>query len=95
MYLDYSKQNITEQELEFLITGAGKRGLTEKIEAMFSGDKINITEKRSVLHTILRASANEKLNVLPNGAEVIETEHRMAEIVDDIRHGKLTGYRWR
>ena len=91
LYLDYSKQNLTDNELEKLLFEVESIGLKDKIEAMFSGEKINNTENRAVLHPILRASPEEKLKVLPDGSSVIETEHRMAELVDNIRQGSLTG----
>src|SRR5215468_12743649 len=54
LYLDYSKNRITDQTLKLLIQLAEESGLRKKIEAMFRGEKINVTEKRAVLHTALR-----------------------------------------
>lgn len=54
LYLDFSKNNITEETLALLIELANESGINEKISAMFSGNKINNTENRAVLHTALR-----------------------------------------
>ena len=90
LYLDYSKQNITKPELDNLVSWANENALTQKINAMFSGDKINNTEQRAVLHTLLRAPINIKKSVLGDEAiQVQETEQRMAQIVDDVSQGKL------
>src|SRR5215469_5388420 len=55
LYLDYSKNRITDETLKLLFQLAQESGLRARIDAMFSGEKINITEKRAVLHTALRA----------------------------------------
>lgn len=90
LYLDYSKQNITNVELAQLISWANANGLAQKIKDMFSGKKINNTEQRAVLHTALRAPAHIKKIVLGDDAkQVQETEQRMAQIVDDVQQGKL------
>lgn len=98
LYLDYSKQNITKAELEQLISWANDNALAQKINDMFSGKKINNTEQRAVLHTVLRAPAHIKKIVLGKEAkQVQETEQRMAQIVDDVQQGKLvsaTGQRF-
>lgn len=90
LYLDYSKQNITQVELNDLISWASDNALAQKINDMFSGKKINNTEQRAVLHTALRAPAHIKKAVLGKEAkQVQETEQRMAQIVDDVQQGKL------
>lgn len=90
LYLDYSKQNITKAELGNLISWAKSNHLAQKINAMFSGDKINNTEQRAVLHTVLRAPASVKEKILGSEAvEVQKTEQRMAQIVDDVQKGTL------
>ncbi|NQZ24659.1 MAG: glucose-6-phosphate isomerase [Colwellia sp.] len=90
LYLDFSKQNITNQELSQLFELAKTSKLAEKIKAQFSGDIINNTEKRAVLHSVLRAPTDIKHKILGAQAdEVIATEQHMAEIVDDISSGKL------
>ena len=90
IFLDYSKQNITCDELSALLQWADNSQLPETINRMFSGDKINNTENRAVLHTALRASDPVKKTVLKEEAsEVIDTENKMANIVDDVCAGKL------
>ncbi|MCJ8321008.1 MAG: glucose-6-phosphate isomerase [Colwellia sp.] len=91
LFLDYSKQNISQSELSALINWAGSSQLFDKIAAQFSGDKINNTEQRAVLHTLLRAPNDIKKAVLPEGAnEIIATEQQMEKIVNDVCSGKLT-----
>lgn len=90
IFLDYSKQNITCDELSALVQWADNSHLSETINRMFSGDKINNTENRAVLHTALRAENTIKKAVLKEEAgEVIDTESKMAKIVDDVCGGKL------
>ena len=90
LFLDYSKQNITKVELEHLISWANDNALAQKINSMFVGEKINNTENRAVLHTVLRAPSNIKHQVLGKEAiEVEQTEQHMAKIVDDLCQGKL------
>jgi len=90
LYLDYSKQNITNEELNQLFDLAETSKLTEKIKAQFSGAIINNTEKRAVLHSILRSPNETKKIILGAQAdEVIETEQHMADIVNDISSGAL------
>ena len=60
LYLDYSKNRITDETLHLLVQLAEECGLREHIEAMFRGDAINVTEQRAVLHIALRAPRNEK-----------------------------------
>ncbi len=55
VYLDYSKNRVTDETLRLLVRLADECGLRQRIDAMFRGDKINVTEKRAVLHTALRA----------------------------------------
>src|ERR1700681_445982 len=59
LYLDYSKNRITDETLELLVRLANECGLRERIQAMFSGAKINVTEDRAVLHVALRAPLGE------------------------------------
>ena len=90
LFLDYSKQNITEQELSSLLLWANKQKLADSIKSMFFGDKINSTENRAVLHSVLRAPNSVKKIILKDEAtEVIETELRVEKIVDDVRSGKI------
>jgi len=60
IYFDYSKHRVTDETLQLLLQLAEQSGLRERINAMFSGDKINITEQRAVLHTALRAPRDAK-----------------------------------
>jgi glucose-6-phosphate isomerase len=94
LYLDYSKQNITEIELAQLIDIAQEVGLSESITKQFDGDKINSTEGRSVLHTVLRAPQSVKQHVLGEtlAVDVEAAEQQMAKIVEDVQKGVLTGY---
>jgi glucose-6-phosphate isomerase len=94
IFLDYSKNRVTEQTLELLVRLAGERGLRERIDAMFRGDKINITENRAVLHTALRAPRGEKIVV--DGEDVVPAVHevldKMASFADRIRSGQWLGH---
>jgi len=94
LYLDYSKQNINEVELNGLIEIAADVGLAGSIHQQFDGDKINNTEGRSVLHTVLRAPQSVKQQVLGEtlAVEVEAAEQQMAKIVEDVQKGVLTGY---
>jgi len=94
LYLDYSKNRITDQTLKLLIQLAEESGLREKIEAMFRGEKINVTEKRAVLHTALRAPRNASIvvddeNVMPKVHAVLD---RMADFANRIRSGEWKGH---
>ncbi|MBA6288666.1 glucose-6-phosphate isomerase [Colwellia sp. MB3u-4] len=90
LFLDYAKQNIVDSEFVPLFTLAEQVDLAGKISAQFSGEKINTTEQRAVLHTVLRAPDSVKLDVLgPQADEVINTEAKMAAIVDDVHSGKV------
>jgi glucose-6-phosphate isomerase len=63
IYLDYSKNRITDETLKLLIQLAEESGLQERIDAMFRGEKINLTEKRAVLHVALRAPRGTSIAV--------------------------------
>src|SRR5579885_2448480 len=94
IYLDYSKNRITDQTLSLLLKLAEESNLRVRIDAMFSGEKINITENRAVLHVALRAPKTEKIlldgkNVVP---EVHEVLNRMADFAERIRSGAWTGH---
>ncbi len=94
LYLDYSKNRVDGQTLKLLAALAAECGLVERIQAMFRGDAINTTEKRSVLHVALRAPATEKLVV--DGVDVIVEVHavleRMAVFADAVRSGHWLGH---
>ena len=73
VYLDYSKQRITDETLRLLVELAERAGLRDRIDAMFRGEKINVTEDRAVLHVALRAPEGAVIevdgeNVVPDGA---------------------------
>ncbi len=94
IYLDYSKNRVTDETLRLLLRLAGECGLRERIDAMFRGDKINVTEKRAVLHTALRAPKGA--TVLEDGKNVVPEVHavldKMADFSDRIRSGSWKGH---
>ncbi len=94
IFLDYSKNRITDETLELLLALAEQSGLQPKIEAMFRGDKINITEDRAVLHVALRAPKTEK--ILVDGEDVVPGVHavldKMAAFADRVRSGAWKGH---
>ncbi len=94
LYLDYSKNRVSNTTLTLLLELARATGLEEKREAMFIGEKINTTEHRAVLHTALRATRDAKVlvdgkNVIP---EVYAVLDKMADFADSIRAGKWLGH---
>lgn len=94
IYLDYAKNRITEKTLELLLKLADESGLRAAIEAMFHGEKINITEDRAVLHVALRAPKGAKIevdgkNVVPDVHEVLD---RMSAFSDRVRSGEWKGF---
>ena len=92
--LDYSKNRVTSETMDLLIALAEKSGLPEAIEQMFTGEEINQTEKRPVLHTALRAPKGDSLMV--NGEDVNAEVHtvleRMSNFSERIRSGEWTGH---
>ncbi len=94
LYLDYSKNRVNDETLRLLLQLAEEAGLRSSIEAMFSGEKINITEKRAVLHTALRAPKDA--TILVNGKNVVPEVHevldRMADFSDRVRSGEWKGH---
>jgi glucose-6-phosphate isomerase len=93
-FLDYSKNRITDETLTALLRLAEESGLRGRIEAMFRGDKINITEDRAVLHVALRAPRNATVlvdgrNVVPDVHEVLD---KMADFCKRIRSGAWLGH---
>jgi glucose-6-phosphate isomerase len=94
LYFDYSKHRITSETMQLLIELAEQSGLRERIEAMFSGEKINITENRSVLHVALRAPKDAKIfsdgvNVVPEVHAVLD---KMSAFAEQIRSGAWKGH---
>jgi glucose-6-phosphate isomerase len=94
VYLDYSKNRITDKTLKLLLELAKESGLQERIDAMFRGDKINITENRAVLHVALRAPRNE--TILLDGENVVPDVHavldKMSAFCDRVRGGEWKGH---
>lgn len=94
LFLDYSKNRISEDTLGLLIKLAEEAGLRAKIDAMFRGDKINITENRAVLHTALRAPRGATITV--DGVNVVPEVHavldKMAAFCDRVRKGEWKGH---
>src|SRR5579872_808689 len=94
IYLDYSKNRITDETLHLLLDLAESSGLRERIDAMFRGDKINTTEQRAVLHIALRAPKDETImvdgeNVVPQVHKVLD---KMANFSNRVRSGEWRGY---
>jgi glucose-6-phosphate isomerase len=94
LLLDYSKNRITDQTLKLLIALAEEVDLKGRTEAMFTGEKINITENRAVLHTALRAPKDAVVNV--DGKNVVPEVHevldKMSGFADRVRSGEWKGY---
>jgi len=92
--LDYSKNRITDETLKLLIQLAEESGLRARIDAMFRGEKINITENRAVLHVALRAPKSESIFV--DGEDVVPGVHavldKMAAFADRVRSGAWKGH---
>jgi glucose-6-phosphate isomerase len=94
LFLDYSKHRVTDETMRLLLELARERGLSERIEAMFRGERINVTEDRSVLHVALRAPRNSSIVV--DGVDVVAEVHevldRMAAFSNRVRSGEWTGH---
>jgi glucose-6-phosphate isomerase len=92
--LDYSKNRVDDETLGLLVALAGEAGLRERTEAMFSGERINVTEDRSVLHVALRMPRGRSLIV--DGRDVVADVHevldRMAAFSRSVRGGEWTGH---
>jgi len=94
VYLDYSKNRITDETLKLLVRLAGECGLRERIDAMFRGEKINVTEGRAVLHVALRSPKGASIvvdgeNVVPQVHAVLD---RMADFSNRVRSGAWKGH---
>jgi len=94
LYLDYSKNRITDETLALLLELAKETGLRERIDAMFRGDRINVSENRSVLHVALRMPRGESLVVdgVDVVAEVNDVLDRMSEFAERVRSGEWKGH---
>ena len=94
LYLDYSKNRVTDETIGLLLRLAEECGLAARIEAMFSGQKINVTEHRAVLHVALRSPENEHIFV--DGVDVVPEVHavlnRMAAFSEEVRSGRWHGH---
>jgi glucose-6-phosphate isomerase len=94
IYLDYSKNRVTDETIELLIRLAEESGLRPRIEAMFTGQKINTTEGRAVQHVALRAPKGQRITV--DGIDVVPAVHevlaRMGEFADQVRAGRWLGH---
>ncbi|MGH2478534.1 MAG: glucose-6-phosphate isomerase [Ktedonobacteraceae bacterium] len=94
IYLDYSKNRVIDETLRLLLNLAESADLREHIDAMFGGEKINVTEKRAVLHVALRAPKGSSIlvdgqNVVPEVHAVLE---KMAKFANRVRSGEWLGY---
>jgi glucose-6-phosphate isomerase len=94
IYLDYSKNRITDETLSLLLQLAREAGLPERIEAMFRGDRVNVSENRSVLHVALRAPRGA--SILHDGRNVVPEVHamldKMADFANRVRGGAWKGH---
>jgi glucose-6-phosphate isomerase len=94
LYLDFSKNRVTDETLLLLGALAGQRGVVERREAMFAGEHINVSEDRAVLHVALRMPRNRSLVV--DGVDVVkqvhETLERMSDFCEGVRSGEWRGH---
>ncbi len=94
LYLDYSKNRVTDKTLKLLVALAEDCGLADKIAAMFRGDRINTTENRAVLHIALRAPRWQQVTL--DGVDVVPGVHevldRMSAFADQVRGGRWRGF---
>ena len=94
LYLDYSKHRVTDETLRLLTDLAQAAGVRGRIDAMFAGEKINVTEGRAVLHVALRAPRGQR--ILVDGEDVVPAVHavldRMADFSSRVRSGAWTGF---
>ena len=94
LYLDYSKNRITDETLKLLVQLAEESGLRARIDAMFRGEKINITENRAVLHVALRAP--REASIVVDGENVVPEVHavldKMTPFADRVRSGQWKGH---
>jgi len=94
IFLDYSKNRVTDQTIQLLLKLAGESGLRNRIDAMFAGEKINVTENRAVLHVALRAPRGgtflvDGKNVVPDVHAVLD---KMSGFVNRVRRGEWKGH---
>jgi glucose-6-phosphate isomerase len=92
LYLDYSKNRITDETLALLLELAKQSGLRARIDAMFAGEKINVSEKRAVLHVALRAPKGQSITV--DGEDVVPEVHSVLDHMADFSN-RVRGGAWR
>lgn len=97
VYLDYSRQRVTLETMQLLLDLAKKQNLEQRIQDMVTGEKINFTEERSVLHTALRADKSQIGSiVLDDGTDAVEEVHQVLDQIrkftNDVRSGEIRGY---
>ncbi|MCW6511754.1 glucose-6-phosphate isomerase [Lichenifustis flavocetrariae] len=94
LFLDYSKNRLTDETLRLLLALAAERGVAERRDAMFAGETINTTERRAVLHVALRAPRGTRIEV--DGTDVVPEVHKvldaMADFANRLRSGASTGH---
>ncbi len=94
LFLDYSKNRITGETMQLLLDLATDRGVAARRDAMFAGEKINMTERRAVLHVALRAPSGTRIEV--DGRDVVPDVHKVLDAMTDfatrLRSGILTGH---
>ena len=94
IYFDFSKNRITDETVKLLLQLAEESGLRQRTDAMFRGEKINVTEKRAVLHVALRAPIGDE--ILVDGVNVVPLVHavldKMAAFSNSVRSGEWKGY---
>lgn len=94
IYFDYSKQRVTEETIGLLLRLAEEAGVSQRVAAMFTGERINATEMRAVLHVALRAPPGTIIQV--EGEDVVPSVHhvldKMAHFAKRVRDGRWTGY---
>ncbi|MGD0270815.1 MAG: glucose-6-phosphate isomerase, partial [Candidatus Sulfotelmatobacter sp.] len=94
LYLDYSKNRVTDETVRLLVQLAKERGVADRRDAMFRGEKINITEGRAVLHVALRAPRGTRIEV--DGVDVVPEVHavldKMAAFSNRVRNGEWKGH---
>jgi len=94
IYFDYSKHRVTDETMKLLLQLAAESGLKSRVDAMFAGEKINVTENRAVLHVALRTPKGRSIFV--DGVDVVPDVHavldKMADFVDRVRSGQWKGH---
>jgi glucose-6-phosphate isomerase len=94
LYLDWSKNRVTDETVRLLVALAERAGLRARIDAMFAGERINVTEDRPVLHVALRAPAGS--SILVDGHDVVPDVHavlaRMRAFAEEVRAGRWLGH---